>query len=107
MELLLAIILVWAVIFGFVSGAWKEKDVAIAKKAYLESLSALKRNPENAAIKQRTLALGRVYIKLARDKKGRAVFNEILLTKDIDAACGAASVKDQADASEPQKGRTS
>lgn len=91
MEYLLAIILIWALIFGFVSGAWKEKDIAVAKKAYLESLSALKRAPANADIKQRTLALGRAYAKLTRGKKGHAVFDEAELMRDIDAACNAQS----------------
>lgn len=102
MEYLLAIILIWALIFGFVSGAWKEKDIAVAKKAYLESLSALKRAPANANIKQRTLALGRAYAKLTRGKKGHAVFDEAALMKDINAACNAASEDGQADSTEPK-----
>lgn len=92
MEYLLAIILLWAVIFGFVSGAWKEKDLAVAKKAYLESLAALKRAPANAEIKQRTIVLGRAYGKLARGKKGHAGFDEATLMKEIDAACSSANV---------------
>lgn len=90
MELLLVIIVVWAVIFGFVSGAWKEKDKAVAKKAYLESLSDLKRAPGNADLRMRTLALGRAYGKLTRDKHGHASFDETALMRDINAACSQA-----------------
>ena len=100
MEFLLAIILVWAIIFGFVSGAWKEKDKAVAKKLYLESLSALKRTPANADIKRRTLALGRAYSTLTRDKSGRAAFSEVALMKDIDAACTAANADEHAELAE-------
>lgn len=89
MEYLLGIILVWAVIFGFVSGAWKVKEREIAKKVYLQSLSDLKRMPTNATLKQRTLTLGRAYGKLTRDKKGHAAFDEAALMRDIHAACNA------------------
>lgn len=101
MEYLLAIILVWAVIFGFVSGAWMEKDIAVAKKKYLESLYALKRAPTNADIKQRTIALGQTYGRLTRGKKGHPLFDEFALMQDINAACTPADAPEQAE----RKGR--
>lgn len=101
MEFLLAIILVWALIFGFVSGAWKEKDIAVAKKAYLEALSALRRAPDNADAEQRAITLGRAYSALTRDKKGHAVFDEAALMRDIRAARGAAHADNPADPVQP------
>ena len=100
MEYLLAIILIWAVIFGFVSGAWAEKDIAVAKKAYRESLSALMRAPESTDIRRRTIVLGRRYGELTRGRKGHAVFDEAALMKDIDVACGAARSNEHAHATE-------
>lgn len=102
MEYLLAIILVWAIIFGFVSGAWKEKDKAVAKKAYLEALSELKRAPANTDLRLRALALGRAYSRLTRDKKGRAAFDEIALMKDINAACATPGERHHTDTTAPK-----
>ncbi|MBM3343744.1 MAG: hypothetical protein FJY56_16795 [Betaproteobacteria bacterium] len=87
MEYLLAIILVWAVIFGWVCGAWKVKEREIAKKLYLQALAQLKHAPTDAKLKQRTLSLGRAYARLTRDPSGRAAFDELALMRDINAAC--------------------
>ena len=99
MEYLLGIILVWAVIFGFVSGAWKEKDIAVAKKKYIESLYALKRAPSNVDIKQRTIVLGRAYGRLTRGKQGHPLFDEFALMQDVNAACAGANAVEQASTS--------
>jgi hypothetical protein len=68
----------------------KEKERARALKEYRESLDRLKKQPTNADIKQQTLALGRHYSNLIRDKKGHTTFDEITLMNDISAACAAA-----------------
>lgn len=68
------------------------KALEAAKQAYLEALSILKSDPTNADHKQRTLALGRAYSNLTRDKKGNTIFDEVALMNDINAACAAASV---------------
>ncbi|MGV8900311.1 MAG: hypothetical protein ACOH2B_13855 [Burkholderiaceae bacterium] len=74
------------------SGMKQAKALEAAKQLYLDSLSKLKSNPTNADLKQRTLAFGRAYSNLTRDKKGNTVFDEVALMNDINAACAAASV---------------
>lgn len=74
------------------SGMKQAKELEAAKQRYLDSLSKLKSNPTNADLKQRTLAFGRAYSNLTRDKKGNTVFDEVALMNDINAACAAASV---------------
>lgn len=72
-------------------GIQKAKELEAAKQACLQSIAELKQAPTNANLKQRTLALGRVYSNLTRDKKGNTVFDEVALMNDINAACAAAS----------------
>jgi len=69
--------------------ARKAKEAA--RKSYLESLDNLKEKPTNANVKQQTLAFGRVYSNLTRDKKGNTLFDEVALMNDISAACAAAT----------------
>lgn len=71
---------------------WHSEQRALerAKKAYLEALAQLKVAPNNADLKQHTLALGRAYSHLTRDKKGVSLFDEVALMNDINAACAAA-----------------
>lgn len=103
MEFLFAIILVWAVIFALVAGAWKEKDKAVAKKAYLETLSELKLTPASVELRMRALGLGRAYSKLTRDKHGHAAFDEIALMKDINAACSSEGNRHPGGAMQPNR----
>jgi Short C-terminal domain len=90
MELLLLVVVV-IVGLAIYSGIQKANALEAAKKAYLESLSQLKRTPTNADLKQHTLALGRTYSSLTRDKKGNTIFDEVALMNDINAACAAAA----------------
>jgi len=60
-----------------------------AKKSYEASLTKLKSDPANSDLRQQTLALGRAYSNLARDSKGRTIFDEIALMNDLNAACAA------------------
>jgi hypothetical protein len=87
------ILLVIVIIVGFAiySGVQKTNAIESAKAAYLSSLSELKSAPTNADIKQRTLALGRTYSNLTRDKKGNTLFDEVALMNDINAACAGAT----------------
>ncbi len=62
-----------------------------AKAAYQRSLGALATAPTNAALKKQTLTLGRTYSNLTRDRKGVALFDEVALMNDINAACAAAA----------------
>ncbi len=48
----------------------------------------MKGNPGNSDLRQQTLAFGRTYSNLLRDKKGNTVFDEVALMNDINAACG-------------------
>jgi hypothetical protein len=101
------VILIIAVVVGVAiySGMQKTKAIEAAKKAYLQSLSELKGAPTNADLKQRTLALGRTYSNLTRDKKGNTLFDEVALMNDINAACAAAAVTQPA-AHAPSAGPT-
>jgi hypothetical protein len=81
------------VIVGIViyNGMQRAKALEAARQSYRQSLSELKNAPTNADLKQRTLALGRAYSNLTRDKKGHTVFDEVALMNDINAACAAAN----------------
>ena len=85
--------LIVVVVVGILVYAAIQKANAIeaAKKAYLQSLSELKKCPTNADLKQQTLALGRTYSSLTRDKQGNTVFDEVALMNDINAACAGAT----------------
>lgn len=87
-----AIVIGLVVFFGLAiySGMAKAKALEAAKQKYLDALSALKLHPTNADLKQTTLALGRAYSNLTRDKKGNTLFDEVALMNDINAACAAA-----------------
>lgn len=85
------LIVVLVVGVAIYSGIQKANAIEAAKKAYLQSLSELKASPTNADLKQRTLALGRAYSNLTRDKKGNTLFDEVALMNDINAACAAAT----------------
>ena len=67
-----------------------EKQKQLALKGYQDSLAQLKRQPANADLRQKTLALGRAYSNLMRDKKGNTIFDEVALMNDINAACAGA-----------------
>ena len=90
MELFWLIVLI-GIGIAIYSGIQKAHAIEAAKKAYLQSLSELKGFPTNADSKQRTLALGRAYSNLTRDKKGNTLFDEVALMNDINAACAAAT----------------
>jgi hypothetical protein len=94
MELLLIIVIVIGI--GFVIGVAKSNQREEARKRYIESLNILKKNPTNADVKQKTLALGRAYSNLTRDNKGRTTFDEVALMNDINAACAAATAIERA-----------
>jgi cytochrome c-type biogenesis protein CcmH/NrfG len=86
-----AALAIWAYV------AWqKNQAVEAARRAYQESLSKLKTKPTDADLKQATLALGRSYSTLTRDKKGHTLFDEVALMNDINAACAAAATTHQA-----------
>src|SRR5476651_489456 len=77
----------WVIIIGIVVVVWiaivqgnnaqRQKDAAL--RAYRNSLESLKKTPTDADLKQSTLALGRFYSNLTRDKKGNTVFDEVAL----------------------------
>ncbi|NWD77695.1 hypothetical protein HX890_26590 [Pseudomonas gingeri] len=87
--LVFIVIVVMALVFLMVWAQQKAKTKA--RQAYQASLANLKADPRNADLRQQTLALGRAYSNLMRDKKGRTVFDEVALMNDINAACSGAS----------------
>ena len=88
--IVLAVIVV--IIYAWVSNEnAKAKSLREAKAAYDDSLLHLKKNPTNADLKQKTLALGRAYSNMTREHKGVTVYDEVALSNDISAACAAAS----------------
>lgn len=88
MEVVVVIAIVLGVVVYLAVSADRAKKAARA--AYLSSLAELKSQPNNADLKQKTLALGRRYSALTRDKKGHTLFDEVALMNDINAACAAA-----------------
>lgn len=85
---LVAILLV--VVIAAIVSSNRRKEMLRARKAYLEKLDALKADPHNPNLKQETLALGRVYSNLTRQRKGVTIFDEIALMNDLAAATAAA-----------------
>src|SRR5262245_30300300 len=85
MELLIVIVSAVGIIFFFAH--LDAKKVQAALEAYRSSLQALKKDPANSDLRQKTLNLGRIYSNLARDKKGITIFDEVALMNDINAAC--------------------
>lgn len=96
MGIAIVIALIAFVGFAIYSGTAQAKALEAAKQAYLEALSILKSNPHDADHKQRTLAMGRAYSNLTRDKKGNTLFDEVALMNDINAACAAAGTSPKA-----------
>ena len=88
--------MVWFIVIGIVVIAvwwgWQmEKSNTEAREAYQQTLAMLKADPRNPDLRQQTLALGRAYSNLMRDKKGQTIFDEVALMNDINAACAGAA----------------
>ena len=79
-------LLIWIGVYGAMD---LEKRQENARHQYHMCLSSLKKEPDNADLRQRTLAMGRIYSFLLRDAKGNTLFDEIALMNDITAACAA------------------
>ena len=86
------------VVLGIAAVIWnaikKQRELEAAKTSYMNSLEELKQHPANPELRQATLAKGRHYSNLTRNKKGVTMFDEVALMNDINAACaGAATFK--------------
>lgn len=68
----------------------RAKQLTGAREAYRQSLAELKGDPRNPDLKERTLALGRIYSNLTRKRRGVTLFDEVALMNDINAACARA-----------------
>lgn len=66
-----------------------------AKAAYDAALSELASTPSDAALRKKTLELGRVYSNILRNNKGVTTFDEVALMNDINAACGSGAHKEK------------
>lgn len=81
----------FSIYHGSAQGNARAKAIENARKAYEASLTTLAGQQGNAQLRQNTLALGRAYSNLTRDKKGVTLFDEVALMNDISAACRGAS----------------
>lgn len=91
---IIGVIIVIAIIIGVANGKERKKreqQLKDAEQDYRTSLLQLKRNPTNADLKQKTLALGRFFSNLTRERKGVTVYDEMAIMNDINAACAASS----------------
>lgn len=79
------------VVIGVLVAISKARARERARRAYQDALHRLKRDPTNANLRQETLALGRKYANLMRDRRGANLFDEFALSNDISAACAAAA----------------
>ncbi len=86
------VVIVLVLIAGNNAAKQQAKALAAARDAYYKSLAALKDDPANADLRQRTLQLGRTYSGMTRSQKGVTIFDEVALMNDINAACAATSV---------------
>jgi hypothetical protein len=86
--ILIPIILI--VVIFFVASQ-KRNALEQASAAYQDSLRELKTKPTNADLKQQTLALGRQYSNLTRNRRGVTVYDEMALMNDINAATASAT----------------
>lgn len=83
-------LLVVAIVFLIVA---VRKATRKAKEEYDASLTRLRLDPNNAILREQTLRLGRVYADKTRNGQGVALFDEMAIKNDIDAAtAGAARV---------------
>ena len=89
--LAIALFVAFAVYGAHLDNKQKKQALEEARQSYVQSLTDLKQLPRNADLKQRSLALGRAYSNLTRDKKGQTVFDEVALMNDINAACADAA----------------
>jgi hypothetical protein len=84
--------IIFLIVFALViwNAISKSQEKEAAKGRYASSLEQLKKQPQIPELRQATLALGRIYSNLLRDKKGNTVFDEVALMNDINAACAGA-----------------
>lgn len=78
---IVVVIIVIAVLVRIAQGQALDK----AKKAYRESLAALSADPTNTSLRQSTLALGRTYSNLTRNRRGVTLFDEVVLAREAEA----------------------
>ena len=66
----------------------QKKRIADALAAYHASLEKLTDDPTNPILRKATLEFGRAYSNISRNNNGVALFDEVALMNDINAACG-------------------
>lgn len=89
--LVLVVVVAIAAISSVAQQRAREKARERARDAYHNALHRLKRDPTNPDLRGETLSLGRAYANLMRDRRGVALFDEVALSNDINAACAAAA----------------
>ena len=88
--ILIVIIPILILVVAANAAAEAKKRLAAAKLAYENSLAELRNLPTSPELRIQTLELGRIYSNLTRGQQGVAIFDEIALKNDIDAACASA-----------------
>jgi hypothetical protein len=87
-------IILFGILFSFIAfllirankRKFKRRDKIF--KEYRQSLSELRNNPNNAALKERTIMLGRAFSDLTLDKNLNRKFDELALMNEINAVSG-------------------
>lgn len=85
---IVVVVVIFFICLIILGGNAMTKKIAAAKAAYHESLERLTGDPTNPRLRKATLEFGRVYSSIARSNNGVALFDEVALMNDINAACG-------------------
>ncbi|HVL38843.1 MAG TPA: SHOCT domain-containing protein [Fimbriimonadaceae bacterium] len=88
METILVILGVAAVIMVVVMIAQSQAKEQ-AKQAYRAALEHLKMHPADPRAREDALAKGRIYSNMTRNGPGVAIYDEMAIKNDLDAACAA------------------
>ncbi|WP_426117062.1 SHOCT domain-containing protein [Pseudomonas sp. DSP3-2-2] len=87
----------WLALIGVITFIFwsRSKRTVAAEQAYRHSLHRLRHDPRNQDLRQQALGLGRQYANLLRGSNGHALFDEVALMTDINAACAGAMGQEQ------------
>jgi hypothetical protein len=87
----------WLALIGVITFIFwsRSKRTVIAEQAYRHSLHRLRHDPGNPDLRQQALGLGRQYASLLRGSSGHALFDEVALMNDINAACAGGMPQEQ------------
>ena len=86
----------WLALIGVITFIYwsRSKRTVVAEQAYRHSLHRLRHDPRNPDLRQQALGLGRQYASLLRGSSGHALFDEVALMNDINAACAGVTAQE-------------